>query len=162
MKNTRTYETLNPMIHAVLSVTLEEAVPELRPLAVALYLSRGKEAIRIQRTYPKKHIIHEAVKAALAFHTDEALFKTYADDGFFAEQIELLLETAKKNRLAGARLMPVFCSALAQAEDLNLSEDLQMDIIKHIEWQRNEDGFAIRAIDAGLVDVVPADDVDPA
>ena len=79
---------------------------------------------------------------------------------FLAEQIELLLETAKKNRMAGARLMPVFCAALTYADELQVPKALQDDIIRHIEYQRQIDGFAIKDIDQDGVPVVAADDID--
>lgn len=160
MKNKRTIKSLKPMIDVVLSVTVEEVVPDdLRALAVALYLGRAKEVIRIHDTYPEDHIIHDAARVAVALHSDEEVRKTYIADGFFEEQLGLILDEAKKNRVAGARLMPIFCSALELADELMLSDDLQDGIIDHIEWQRNEDGFVIRDINGSEVDVVPADDV---
>ena len=162
MKKQRTIPELTPKVNDVLRVTLESVVPDLRPLSVALFLSTPDEVIRIRQTYPKGNVIYEALNAALAFHKDAALLEMYIADGFFNKQLEYILKVAKKNRMAGARLMPVFCTALTYAEELRIPAALQEKIIAHIEWQRRNDGFAIKELSLDKIVVVPADDVIPA
>ena len=159
---TRTVSSLTPKVNDILTITLEGILPDLRPLSAAIFLSDPDEVIRIRQLYPADHIVHLAVKAACDFHRDAALRETYIDGGFFTEQLEHFLCTAKKNRDAGARLMPVFCTALTHAGELKIPTALQERILSHIEWQRMTDGFAITKLSQDEIIVVPADDVIPA
>lgn len=158
MKKKRTMTTLTPKIEVVLSVALENIVPDLRPLVAALFLSPDEE-IRIRKCYPAEHTIFYALNGASDFRKDENLRNAFIEAGFFNEQFEYLLAVAKKNRMAGARLMPVFCAALSEADMLKIPQELQDRIIAHIEWQRQKDGFAITELSRDETVVVPADDV---
>ena len=159
MKNNRSMAVLTPKIKAVLSIALESIVPDLRPLVAALFLSSPDEETRIRKCYPAEHIIFYALNAACDFRKDENLRNSFIAAGFFNEQLEHLLAVAKMNRMAGARLMPIFCAALTDADMLKIPQELQDRILAHIEWQRQKDGFAITEMSRGNNVVVPADDV---
>ena len=113
-------------------------------------------------TYPGDHIIHFAVKGAVDFHRDEPLKNLYAADGFFAEQLEHILRVAKKDRLSGARLVPVLYRAVLEADSLDLPHGLKKKIEAHISWQCNKDGFAIIELSRSKSIVIAAKDVTPA
>ena len=112
MRTKRTVAVLDPKVKKIATVQLESVITDLRPLMAALYLSRPEEFVRIRESYPKESIIRLAAKTALDFHKDEALRTLYIEDGFFAEQLEHILCVAKGNRVAGARLMPIFYHAM--------------------------------------------------
>ncbi len=152
---------LEPKVEEIASITLEEVIPDLRPLVAVLYLSLPDEFIRIRLCYPEDHIIHLATKGALDLHEDEALRKLFVDDGFFAEQLEHILFVAKKDRTAGARLMPVFYNAMLNADELKLPRGLCRRIREHMAWQRKMDGFLIAVLTRDRTEVLAASDVIP-
>lgn len=161
MKKARTISSLMDKIDNILSVTIESIVPDLRPLTAAFFLSTSDEVSRVHQHYPQGHMIYYALNAACNFHKDTALRDMYIADGFFNEQLEHFLGVAKKDRVAGARLMPVFCTALTNADMLKIPDALQKKIIAHIEWQRKKDGFAITELSLNNIVVAPASDVVP-
>ena len=162
MKNVRTVTKLRHKVENIIDITLESIVPDLRALIAALFLSTPDECVRIRQYYPKEHLIYLALNTVEQFRKDTALRDMYIKDGFFNEQLEILLDVAKEDGDAGARLMPVFCMALNEADMLKLPKSLEKKIIAHIEWQRQKDGFAIKELSRSKIVVVPADDVLPA
>ena len=161
MKKTRTMSSLMDKIDDVLSVTLEGIAPDYRSLAAAFFLSTPDEVTRVHQYYPEGHIVYYAVHFACDIHCDATLRDKLIADGFFNEQLEALLDVAKMDRVAGARLMPVFCTALTNADLLKLPVALQKKIRAHIEWQRNKDGFAITELSLNNIVVSPSCDVVP-
>lgn len=155
----RTISNLDPMIQKILSLTLVDVVDECRSLLAALLLCNPDECTIIQAQYSKDAVIEFVLDSVGKFRSDDSLMALYINDGFFTEQLELLLETAKGNAIFGARLMPVFCAALTDAEVFKLPVKLERKIIRHIEWQRQHDGFAITEVCANSASIVYADDV---
>lgn len=157
----RNISTITPKVRVVMSIPIESVVPNLRNLMVALYLSDPGEEVRIRELYADDNIVHHALNTVNKLRNDKELRDVFIDGGFFDEQLELLLDIAKKRVLAGSRLVPVFCQALREAEELKISAELQEKIIAHIEWQRDKDGFAISELSEENNHIVPADDVEP-
>ena len=147
---------LTAKVTAVIETPIEEIIPELRPLLVALLLSSNVEMTRLHTLYKDDPLMQYFLQEVQNFATDDMLFKMYADDGFFAEQLEHMLSVAKKDRRAASRLMPIFCKALNFVVEYNIPDDLRQNIIDHINDQLDYDGFAIRALDENIVDVVAA------
>lgn len=158
-KKVRTTASLTAKIEKARTVPLEDIIPDCRPLLVALILSSPDECLRIRQDHPGDALVDTLINYVHAFRSDNNLWNLYAEDGFFTEQLEYILAVAKKDRTAGARLMPVFCSALTDARHLKIPDALQSKIIDHINWQRRKDGFAIKELSFSKTLVVPADDV---
>lgn len=147
---------LTAKIAAVIETPIEEIIPELCPLLAALLLSSNVEMARLHTLYKDAPMMQYFLQEVQDFATDEMLFKMYSDDGFFAEQLEYMLSVAKNDRRAASRLMPIFCRALNFVVEYNIPDDLRQKIIDHINDQLDYDGFAIRALDENIIDVVAA------
>lgn len=139
----RTATKLTERAFEVLELTLEGIIKIINPLIVALYLSDVEEYKRIYEMYPSGHDIYKVLDAVRIFHTDIKQRDEYVKNGFFNEQIEHLLNLAKTNRDAGARLSPVFYIALHISEELKIPNELQDRIVAQLERQRRKDGFVI-------------------
>ena len=142
---------LTPKIISVIATPIEDIIPELRPLLAALLLSSPVETDRLHTLFKDDPMMQYFLQEVQHFRTDDMLFAMYADDGFFAEQLAHMLSVAKKNRRAASRLMPIFCRALNFLVEYNIPAELQQEIIKHIEEQRNLDGFAITELEPGNI-----------
>lgn len=161
MKN-RNLSDFLPAIHTILAMTLVDVVDECRALLAALVLSDPDECVGIQRQNPDNQLVDVVVSNARLFRQDAALMTAYIKDGFFAEQLEALLRTARGSRVAGARLMPVFCTALNRSEELELPISLERKIMTQIERQRQRDGFAVTELSSKGASIVPANGVSAA
>ena len=160
-KTARTTVSLEKKILEIMNIPLENIIPDARPLLAALLFSSPDECLRIRHDHPNDSLVDILINSVYAFRKDAVLRDLYIADGFFNEQLEYILHIAKKDRSSGARLMPIFCSALSNADDFKIPGDLQKKIITHINWQRKKDGFAILELSRDKTCVVPADDVIP-
>lgn len=141
-------------IAAVIETPIEEIIPELRPLLAALLLSSHVEEVRLHSMYKDDPMMGFFLQQIQNFRADEMLFKMYADDGFFAEQLEHMLSVAKNDRRAASRLMPIFCKALNVVVEYNIPDELRQKIIIHINDQLDYDGFAIRNLEPDDINIV--------
>lgn len=148
-------KNISEKIAAIINIPLENIVPDLRPLLAVLLLSPDVECTRLRMCHPDDQLVQILLENVKVFRNDEELFDLYAKDGFFAEQLNYMLSVARKNRKAGSRLMPVFCAALTDADQLNIPNALHQRIIKHIEKQLKLDGFAITVLEPGNIVIVP-------
>lgn len=155
----RTESNLKPRIREVLAIPLEEVVPHLRPLLAALLLSHPDEEKRMRLEWTGNQEIINFLNDVSLFRQDSSLMQSYIDDGFFVESTEYFLRASKKSLDAGARLMPVFCSLLSNADNLKIPVSLQNRVIHQIEWQKKKDGFAITALSCEKIKVHAAEDV---
>lgn len=156
---TITNEAISQMIQDTINVCFTDILPTARSLLATLLMSHDVECKRLQITHKDDKLIDVILNSIPQFRNDEALFRGYAENGFFAEQLEIMLKAAKKDLLAGRRLMPVFCNALTDADRYKIPDALQQRIIKHIKKQRKVDGFAITSLEPGNIEVVPAEGV---
>ena len=147
---------LSEKVTAIININLEDIVPHLRPLLAALLLSPDVECARIRMNNPDDKLVAVLLENVTLFRQDDNLFTAYAEDGYFVEQLNYMLSVAKKDRKAGSRLMPIFCTALNNTKRYNIPTALEMQIINHIEGQRKLDHFAITRLEPGNIEIVPA------
>ncbi|MBR6790686.1 MAG: hypothetical protein IKM31_07455 [Oscillospiraceae bacterium] len=140
---------LSEKINSLLQNSLADIVPDARPLLAALILSSSDEYRILQAIYHSDPLINIIINNAKHFNLDKNLFKLYAKDGFFTEQLELMLAIAKSEPESGARLVPVFLSAIERAEELCLPAALVDRLHRYIERRRSMDGFIIRFCESG-------------
>ena len=158
----RTATMLNKKALNIATMTLESFIPDLRPLLAAVFLSTPDEIDRMRLDYPAEPAVQSMLNTVCEFHKDNHLLSMFVDDGFFSEQLEHFLKVAGKNRMAGARFMPVFFKALNMAATLKLSDELQKNILAQIQWQRQKDGFVITELSCENITLYFAPDVVPA
>lgn len=158
-KNVRTRSNLTPRVEQIIETRLEVVVPDLRPLLGALLLSHPDEEERMRLDWSNDQEILNFLNDVSHFRQNSSLLQAYIDDGFFVESTEYFLRASKKSLDAGARLMPVFCSLLSNADHLKIPVSLQNRVIHQIEWQKKKDGFAITALSRGNIEIHAAQDV---
>ena len=147
---------LSEKVTAIININLEEIIPELRPLLAAMLMSPDVECQRLRINHPNDKLVEYFLEQVDLFRKDEKTFSLYAQDGYFAEQLQHMLYVARKNRKAAGRLMPIFCTALSDTDRYNIPAALEMQIINHIEGQRKLDHFAITRLEPGNIEIVPA------
>ena len=160
-KNVRTTSTLTPRVKQIVTTPLEVIVPHLRPLLAALLLSHPDEEDRMRFVWSGNQEIITFLKNVTLFRQDASLMQAYIDDGFFVEATEYFLRASKKSLDAGARLMPVFCTLLSNADHFKIPKPLKNRVLHQIEWQKKKDGFAITSLSRDCTEIHPADDVLP-
>lgn len=161
-KTPRTATALTAKAEDIMSYSLEGLIHEVQPLFTALYLSHPEEADRLRKAYPNSPEICGIVSDAILYHTDMNRLKRIVDKGFFEYELRYLLKLGMDVPIAGTRLSPIFHTALAHAEELGLSEDLQDDIEQFLEICRLRDGFVIVSADSKNLALYFAKDVIPA
>lgn len=139
----RTSSALTPIAENIMTYTLEGLIHEVEPLFTAVYLSSPDEALRLRHMYPDSEEIRYIVSEVFVYHTNMAVLARGVANGFFEYEVDYLLKIAKENRVAAARFIPIFCTALEHAEELGLSNDLQEKLKQHIDHQKDLDGFVI-------------------
>lgn len=127
----------------VMSHTLEGLLREVQPLFTAVYLSPPEVAAHIFESYPDSAELKGIVNDAALYHQDSDRRKRIGSKGFFEFELRYLLQFGLDVPNAGARLVPIFFSALKHAVELGLTEDLQNDLRKFLELRRVRDGFVI-------------------
>ena len=167
MKNTnrktnRTATALTTKAEEIMTCALEGLICEVQPLFTALYLSSPQEADRLRKTYPNSSEICNLVSDVILYHTDVDHLKKIVAKGFFEYELRCLLQLGMDVPIAGARLSPIFHTALDHAEELGLSEDLQDDVKQYLEICRVRDGFVIVSADSTNLVLHFAQDVIPA
>lgn len=126
----------------IMAYAPEGFIKEFDLLCVALLLSDPSEVKQFLARCDRSdaHYIAGEVEALLE---DPKVFAKSVADGFFAYEIDRLLEIAKRDRIAGARFIPIFFSALLNARELALSDEQLEALKQHIEEQKKLDGFVI-------------------
>lgn len=131
----------------IMTYTLEGLLREVEPLFTALYLSAPEESVAILERYPNNSEIRYIVNEVTLYHTDLKLLAKAVAAGFFEYEVTYLLKIATENQIAGARFIPIFCTALAHADELGLSDELRGKLYRHIEHRKKVDGFVITSTD---------------
>ena len=126
----------------IMAYVLEGFIKEFDLLCVALLLSDPGEVKQFLARCDRADARYIAGEVE-AFLEDPEVFAKGVADGFFAYEIDRLLEIAKRDRIAGARFIPIFFAALLNARELALSDEVQEGIKQHIEEQKKLDGFII-------------------
>lgn len=161
-KTARTTTALTTKAKDIMTYALEGLIHEVQPLFTALYLSCPEEADRLRKTYPNSSEICNLVSDVILFHTNIDHLKKIVAKGFFEYELRCLLQLGMDVPIAGTRLAPIFHTALAHAEELGLSEDLQDDIEQFLEICKVRDGFVIVSADSENLVLHFAQDVIPA
>ena len=162
-KKPRTATNLMSNAENIMTYTLEGLLPkEIEPLFTALFLSPSEETVNIVNRYPDNSDIRYIASEVILYHKDAALLARGVSNGFFEYEVAYLLKIAKANRIAGARFAQLFCNALSCAVTLGLSNALQDDIAKFLDYQKNLDGFLIIDTSEGKFVIYFAKDVIPA
>mgnify|MGYP003292463619 CR=1 FL=1 len=141
--NTRTITALTAVAEDVMSYTLEGFLREVQPLFTAVYLSPPEVAAHIWDFYPDSYELRNIVANAILYHKDMDRLKKIVSMGFFEYEVRYLLKFGMDVPTAGARLVPIFYTALEHAKELNLSDELQEDLVQYIELRRVRNGFTI-------------------
>ena len=139
----RTATALTAKAKDIMKCNLEDLIYEPQTLFAALYLSPPEEADRLRKMYPNSPVLCTIVNDAIRYHSDTDHLKRIVDKGFFEYELRYLLKLGMDIPNAGARLTPIFHTALAHAEELGLSYELQDDVKQYLEICRVRDGFLI-------------------
>lgn len=140
-------------VEEIMSYTLEGLIHEIKPLFTALYLSAIEETIEIWKRYPNNSEIKYIVGQVYLYHSDMKELARAVKKGFFEQEVRYLLNVASSNSIAGARFVPIFCTALEHAAELGLSAALCDDLNSHIKQQKRKDGFVITSTENGRLTI---------
>lgn len=140
-------------VQEIMSYTLEGLIHEIVPLFTALYLSAAEETVEIRKRYPDNPEIQYIVGEVYLYHTDMKELKRAVKKGFFEYEVRYLLNMTASNHIAGARFVPIFCTALEHSVELGLSAELCNDLTNHIKQQKRKDGFVITSTENGRLTI---------
>ena len=140
-------------VQEIMSYTLEGLIREVEPLFTALYLSTPEESVGIWKRYPNNPDIKYIIGQVYLYHTDMKEFAKAVKAGFFEHEVRYLLNMTESNPIAGARFVPIFCTALEHSAELGVSVELCDDLTRHIRQQKQKDGFVITSTENGRLTI---------
>lgn len=134
---------LTAVAEYILTHTYENLVNEVDLLFTALFLDSPAETEAFLARNSDNLNARYTASEVLVYHKDPEVFARGVTNGFFNYEVGRLLKVAKQNRIAGARFIPIFITALLHACELGLSDEVKEALEQHIEYQKKLDGFVI-------------------
>lgn len=126
----------------IASIDFASFLPNTDMLAVALYCCHPSICAQYLG-FPDGDYRKEAAEKAQTLHLKPSKIPPLARQGFFTQQLRMLLEIGNYNSDYGAKLIPVFAYMLEHAEEHCLDASLIGDIQRFMTKRDFVDGFVI-------------------
>lgn len=137
-------KSLDPEIDRIAAIRFEDFLSDPDMLTVAYYASHPSFWYPSCMQLPATDVRKQAAERAKDLHCNPEQIPALVNTGFFSEQLQKLLDCAKRTPDHGAKLAQVFLCMIEHREEHQLSDRFVDKLWKYLETKGYADGFLIK------------------